>query len=50
MKIRDILWDTDGERIDNLPKEATVEDVAEEDAANYLSDTYGFCVISYYME
>ncbi len=43
----DIQWDTDGEEVD-LPKDVKMpEDFNHyKDVADYLSDTYGFCVVS----
>ena len=39
-------WDDDGE---NLPTEVKIPtDIADEDVADYLSDTYGFCVNGWY--
>jgi hypothetical protein len=50
MKISNITWETDGLEIDlprevELPSNIDVED--DESVCNYLSDTYGFLVISY---
>jgi hypothetical protein len=50
VRLYDILWDTDGEPADELglPSEhiAIVDDdwTPEDDAADLLSDRYGFCV------
>lgn len=50
IKITDIQWDTDGEDID-LPKNIVIEKEPEnEDIADYLSDTYGFCVFGFKVE
>lgn len=39
-------WDDDGE---GMPAKVNVStDIADEDVADYLSDTYGFCVNSWY--
>ena len=39
-------WDDDGE---NLPTEVKIPtDIDDEDVADYLSDTYGFCVNGWY--
>ena len=39
-------WDDDGE---NLPTKVKIPtDIADEDVADYLSDTYGFCVNGWY--
>lgn len=62
MKIRvyDILWDTDGIDVDNLPKEVIInkptEEILEdvdgysEKIENYLSDTYGWCTFGFQTE
>ena len=47
MLVSRIIWETDGEEID-LPTEVEVEDGLDDDAiADYLSDTYGWLVISF---
>lgn len=50
IKISRIEWETDGVEVD-LPKEvdlpADIDANDDEAIANYLSDTYGFLVISY---
>ena len=50
MKVSSIIWETDGieqERL-SLPYEVEVEDgMDEDDICDYLSDTYGFLVISF---
>ena len=39
-------WDDDGE---NLPRRVEIpSDIDDEDVADYLSDTYGFCVNGWY--
>ena len=39
-------WDDDGE---NLPRTVEIpSDIDDEDVADYLSDTYGFCVNEWY--
>ena len=44
---KDIVWDTDGEEVE-LPTEVLIPyDVPVDNEADYLSDTYGWCVISY---
>ena len=49
--ITNIKWDTDGEPVENLPRETTVpENIDEEDIADYLSDKYGFCLFGYSVE
>ena len=50
--IVDIDWDTGGyeneECVHYLPEEWNVpDDVPDEDIADFLSDTWGFCVKSY---
>ncbi len=52
VKIKDILWDTDGEDAGNLglPDEVKLELVGDEtidDVADILSDKYGFCIVEY---
>lgn len=47
---KNILWDTDGEDIPNLPHE-TMIDIADDadinlETADALSDKYGFCVFA----
>lgn len=53
MKAVDIIWETDGEEID-LPTEVELPsdfDRDDEDAiTDYLSDEYGWLVISYEIE
>lgn len=45
--ITDIIWDTDGEYIPELPNTVAIPYwVNEEDAVDYLSDKYGFCIFS----
>ena len=54
--ITNIDWDTDGEVIEDLPKDVTFEmDYDDEygaeldqDAADELTDRYGFCINSFY--
>lgn len=52
MKIRasNILWDTDGDETITLPHETTIDIDIDSDmfmeTADYLSDTYGYCVIA----
>jgi hypothetical protein len=48
MKATDIIWETDGKEID-LPTEVEIPSNIEDDDAicDYLSDTYGFLVISF---
>lgn len=61
IKITDIIWDTDGQVVDNLPTEVIIDDLLEnemkelidnigyydDDLANELSDRYGWCVESF---
>jgi hypothetical protein len=53
MKIKNITWETDGEEVD-LPTEVDLPNGIEpddDDAINdYLSDTYGWLVIDWYVE
>lgn len=46
MKAVNIMWDTDGKKDIDLPTEVEIpEEILKEDyIADYLSDTYGFCV------
>ena len=46
-----VEWDTDGKDVDDLPEEVEVpSDIDEEDIADWLSDEYGYCVESFYVE
>jgi hypothetical protein len=54
IQVRNIEWDTDGEEIDDLPKELYLswnefdnDFDFDEDLADWLSDEYGFCVVEY---
>ena len=48
MKITNIIWDTDGEIVENLPKEVELpENTNIDDVADWLSDNYGWCVESF---
>ena len=53
MKIKNITWETDGEEVD-LPTEVDLPngiELNDDDAINdYLSDTYGWLVIGWYVE
>jgi hypothetical protein len=53
MKIKNITWETDGEEVD-LPAEVDLPNDIEPDdddaINNYLSDTYGWLVIDWYVE
>lgn len=47
LKITNIDWDTDNEEVD-LPEEVDIqEDIGVDDAADWLSDHYGFCVYGF---
>ena len=53
IKITNIDWDTDGEKV-KLPSEETFEinndyipDIIEDEMNDYLSDKYGYCMYSY---
>lgn len=57
MKITNIMWDTDGISIDDLPEQLLIpdevfaEDIRDEDGiADWLSDCYGWCVESFVIE
>ena len=46
----DIMWDTDGISIDDLPETYTIELEStenEDDIADILSDIFGWCVLSF---
>ena len=46
--IYDINWDTDGEKIDNLPNSIIIPHaVDDDDIADYLSDRFGFCIFDF---
>ena len=48
VKVNNIVWDTDGEKVDGLPKSVTLTlRNPVDDIADALSDEYGFCVKSY---
>lgn len=51
VEISNIDWDTDEEEVDDLPSEVTL-DLRDPsvDIADALSDEYGFCVRSYFVE
>jgi hypothetical protein len=43
-----VNWDTDGEKIENLPDTVQVPiGIDTEDVADWLSDKYGWCVLSW---
>tara|TARA_R100001244_G_scaffold36635_1_gene33533 strand:+ start:527 stop:691 length:165 start_codon:yes stop_codon:yes gene_type:complete len=46
IKTKSIDWDTDGDRevFDSLPQQVTLEVESEEEVADALSDTFGWCV------
>ena len=50
MKAINILWDTDGEKV-NLPNEIEIPDLMDkeddDEISDYLSDTTGFCHFGY---
>lgn len=53
--IWNIVWDTDGEKVPELPTDVTLEledldglGVNDQDVADELSNRYGFCVNSFY--
>lgn len=47
MLVSRIIWETDGEVVD-LPTEVEVDDnLSEDEIADYLSDTYGWLVVSF---
>jgi hypothetical protein len=47
MLVTDIVWDTDGEKVE-LPTEVEIpNDIEEDEIADYLSDEYGWCVESF---
>ena len=48
MLVTNIKWETDGEEVD-LPTEVEVDDdfLSDDEIADYLSDTYGWLVISF---
>lgn len=54
LKVTDIMWDIDEEEYGNvidelcLPSEADIPNgISEEDIADWLSDTFGFCVYEF---
>jgi len=52
MKAIDIIWDTDGEEIDDLPTEMEFPDEVfdggyDDNVADYLSNQTGWCVESF---
>ena len=51
MRAINIIWDTDGISVDDLPEEVNIpedEDTFnDEDISDYLSDVYGWCVKSF---
>lgn len=50
----DIIWETDGEVVESIPSEAAIPESIDEDdydaISDYLSDEYGYLVISYEVE
>ncbi len=57
-KVVDITWDCDDENKDDLPSECYVDinddfenDIEYENAiSEYLSNNYGYCVLSFYFD
>ena len=49
MKAINIEWDTDGEHDIDLPTEIEITDsiTDEDEIADYLSDTIGYCMFSF---
>lgn len=45
-----IVWDTDGEVVPELPEEEVVHVESDDDIADVLSDRFGFCVESFQHE
>ena len=53
MKAVNIIWDTDGDTSieATLPKEVEIPDeIEEDDVADYLSDTFGYCLYGFTLE
>lgn len=51
IKATNIVWDTDGISIDDLPEEVIVAaDIEADEIADHLSDIYGWCVESFNIE
>lgn len=56
VKVWDIDWDTDGEKVPELPDEVTFEmkdggfGISDEDIADELSDEYGYYADAFYCE
>jgi len=46
MRATDIVWDTDGEFVDLPSKVDIPDDIDADEAADYLSDKFGFCIKS----
>ena len=49
-KVSNIVWDTDGEPVDELPIHCIVECADKEEIADTLSDEYGWLVKSFDIE
>jgi hypothetical protein len=52
LKVSDIVWDVDGDTTQEdleLPSEVFVPQDTE-DIADYLSNKYGWCVVSFYVQ
>ena len=48
-QVTDIVWDTDGEDIADLPTDYVIpqgELISEDDAVDWLSDKFGWCITS----
>ena len=53
IRVTDIEWDTDGENPEDLdlPSEVAInDDIDEDEIADWLSDNYGWCVLSFNVE
>ena len=63
IRLYNIDWDTDGEKVDDLPEEVIIPagyffsdneldpgTVYNTDFSDYLSDNYGFCVNGYFID
>lgn len=49
MKRVHVNWDTDGQVIEMLPTEVRIpSDIKDDEIADYLSDTFSYCVESFY--
>lgn len=53
VKVSNIVWDTDGQVVDDLPNQVIIhmtDDDVDDDISDMLSDEYGWCVDSFLME